>query len=346
PRFLAALRGAPPPFAAPAADEFDALEQHGLIPLLHHLGVEALRDAARDAAVVEPLRLRDLRAVLDALGDVPLLVTKGTALAYDVYPAPELRPRADVDLLIRERDLARVRETLLADGFIERLTSGDELGIRQASFSRVDAFGAEHLYDVHWDVTNMAVFRDALRFDELHARSIALPRIHERARGLAHVDALLLACIHRVAHHHDSERLIWLYDIHLLRERMSRDDHARFWQLARERRVVAVCERSIELADALLANAPHDRALEHLEAIPRDEATRIFLDGDIARGELFAAELKALGPRERMQRLWQLAFPPRAFIRAQFPRHGPAMLPWLYAWRVVRGLARLFRRVA
>ena len=346
PRFRDVLRGASSSVTPPTAEELDALEQHAIVPLLHHLGVEALRGDARNAAVVEPLRLRDLQAVLDALEDVPLLVTKGTALAYDLYAAPELRPRGDVDLLVRDEDLPRIRETLRALGFTERITRGDELGLRQAGFSRVDALGAEHMYDVHWNVTNRAAFRETLHFDELHARSIPLPRIHQRARGLGYADALLLACIHRVAHHRDSERMIWLYDIHLLREGMSRDEHAQFWRLARERRVVAICERSIELTDALLGVAPHDRALEHLGAIPDDEPTRGFLDRDVARGALLATELKALGGwRPRLHRLWQLAFPPRAFIRAQFPSHGPAMLPLLYAWRCVRGVARLFRRV-
>ena len=41
-----------------------------------------------------------------------------------------------------------------------------------------------------------------------------------KERGLSPVHALLVACIHRVAHHRGTERLIWLLDIHLLASRL------------------------------------------------------------------------------------------------------------------------------
>ena len=36
------------------------------------------------------------------------------------------------------------------------------------------------------------------------------------ARGPSSVDALVLAAVHRIAHHFDSDHLIWLYDIDLI----------------------------------------------------------------------------------------------------------------------------------
>jgi len=39
-------------------------------------------------------------------------------------------------------------------------------------------------------------------------QAIAVPAFGEQARTLAPVQALLLACVHRVAHHDNSERLI------------------------------------------------------------------------------------------------------------------------------------------
>ncbi|HYR27744.1 MAG TPA: nucleotidyltransferase family protein, partial [Thermoanaerobaculia bacterium] len=227
-------------------------------------------------------------------------------------------------------------------GFLEIPGSGDEHGLRQAVFTR-----GVHMYDVHWAVANTPVFAGALPFDELLARSVALPAISEHARGLSHVDALLLACIHRVAHHHDSERLIWLCDIALLRDRMSEEEHRAFWRLAVERRIVGICVRSVELAGDWMSRPnryPPEDYLTPVE-VARDEPSRTFMNRRITRGRVLAANLRALPWRSRAWRLWQLAFPPRRFMERSFGTRSRLALPWLYVYRGARGLARLFRRV-
>lgn len=330
------------------AADFAALDDHGLIPLLYARGRwPSLRGRAVAAAVEEAFRLRELREVLEALHErsvVPLIL-KGTALAYSIYAAPEQRPRSDTDLLVREGDLPAVREVLLRRGFGERPTSGDTLGVRQYSFSRAEPEGVEHVLDIHLAISNSAVFADLLGYDELFGRSGPVAAIAPCARGLSIVDALLLACIHRVAHHYDSERLIWLHDVHLLRERMSAGEHAEFWRMAAERRVVAVASRAIDLAGEWFATAVRHRAEDHLDpvAMARAEPSRAFLDRGRSRAALLAGDLAALpGWRHRARRLWQLAFPPPSFIR----QTSGAPLPLAYLWRAVRGVGRLFRRVA
>src|SRR3954470_4875037 len=257
--------------AADAAQLIESIEQNGVGPLVYaRLSGWPIRDALRDvairAAAGETARLRDLRTLLAAFEarGIRVLIIKGTGLAYDIYPLPELRSRGDTDLLIAESDLDSVRRILFAGGYTSPLTSGDTLAIRQQSFTR-----GGHVYDVHWDVANSPVVRDALPREELLGRAIPVPRIAPNALAPSHVDALLVACIHLVAHHHDVERLIWLYDIHLLREAMSADEHARFWRFAADRRVVAICERSIELADAWFATSAHDRATDFLSEAER-----------------------------------------------------------------------------
>lgn len=338
-----ALRGEPsewPDTLTP--EEVHALTAHGVAPLVYaNARVPPLRAEAMYAAAYEPLRATDVAEVLAALG-VEALLLKGTALAYDLYAAPELRPRSDTDLLIAPGDLPQVRAAMLALGFVEAPSSGDAHGLRQAVFTRAPGM----VYDVHWSATNVPAFDAVLRYDDLRTRAIALPRLGPHARGLSYVDALLLACIHRVAHHHDSDRLIWLVDIDLLRRRMSRDEHERFWRIAYEGRVVAVCERSIAAADAWLARTPHDLAADFLTADERarEEPSRVFLDRDITHGGVLAASLRALPWRARITRLRQVAFPPAEFIRRQFGARHSLTLPWWYAYRAVRGVARLFLR--
>ncbi|HEV2718861.1 MAG TPA: nucleotidyltransferase family protein, partial [Thermoanaerobaculia bacterium] len=237
-----------------------------MAPLLYaESGDPALRHAALRAAALEPLRLADLRALLEALAGrgVDVLITKGTALAYSLYASPDLRPRADTDLLIDAVQLDAARKVFRELGYAESINSGD---MHQTMFRRVDAAGADHVYDLHWALANTPVFAGVLTFDELRGRSVALPGIGEQARTLSDVDALLYACVHRVAHHFDSDRLIWLADIHFLRERMSDDEHARFWALAAEREVVGVCMRSIERSREEFGGSERGLAQQFLDA--------------------------------------------------------------------------------
>jgi hypothetical protein len=327
-------------------EDVRALIEHGVGPLVYAgTRLPQLREDAMRAAAYESLRAADLAEVLGGLaaGGVEALILKGTALAYDLYPEPELRPRSDTDLLIAPGALPLLRETILALGFEEQPAGGDEHGLRQAAFTRAPGM----VYDVHWSATNIPAFDTVLRFEELRTRALPLPRLGPHARALSHVDALLLACIHRVAHHHDSDRLIWLVDIALLRDRMPRDEHERFWRLAAAGRVVGVCARSIEVADAWLSRTPHDGPEEWLseEERTREEPSRVFLDRDITHGGVLAASLRALPWRARLERLWQVAFPPPAFMRQRFGSNA-LTLPWWYLYRGARGVARLFRRAA
>ena len=320
------------------------VDVHGMLPIVYaHSRLPELREAAMSAAAVEALRFADLREVLAALdgrGVVPLIV-KGTALAYSIYPAPELRPRGDTDLLIAPDDIDVVRSVLTSLRFTERLTSGDELGVRQHSFVRTDRFGVVHAYDVHLDIANPAVVARALTYDDMRSRAMSLPRITPTAIAPSLVDSLLYACIHRVVHHHASNRLMWLYDVHLIEQRLELEEGDEFWRRADSSRVVTICEQTLEEAGRwfdggyLAAAAPR---VDH-------EPSAAFLDRDRRRASLLASELVALTWRERVHRLRQLAFPPAAFMMQSFGARSGAALPWLYVWRGVRGVARLFRRI-
>src|SRR5436305_1421929 len=126
-RFAEAVRGRGAWPAGAAAEEIDAIEEHGMLPLVYRWsGLRELRDRSMRSAALETLQVETLREVLGALqaSGVMALITKGTALAYSIYPAPDLRPRTDVDLLIADGDFAAVRAVFAALGFGETPSAG------------------------------------------------------------------------------------------------------------------------------------------------------------------------------------------------------------------------------
>ncbi len=84
-----------------------------------------------------------------------------------------------------------------------------------------------------------------LRYEELASRAYTVVVRGQSMRTPCPVDALLLACVHRAAHHDLSDELLWLYDIHLLAQRFIAGEWGDFVARASRSQVrVAVCRRS------------------------------------------------------------------------------------------------------
>ena len=71
----------------------------------------------------------------------------------------------------------------------------------QASYVTRPRNAPVHVVDLHWRIANPQRVRPVLAYEELAAAAEPVPALAPRARGLRRVHALLLACVHRVAHH-------------------------------------------------------------------------------------------------------------------------------------------------
>ena len=80
--------------------------------------------AARRAAGLRNLRWSaELRQILEKFRNesIPLIVVKGAVLQRSVYPDPSTRPMSDIDLCVRDADMARVYRALTDLGFAGRV---------------------------------------------------------------------------------------------------------------------------------------------------------------------------------------------------------------------------------
>ena len=211
-----------------------------------------LARAAHWSAATELVRSRETAAVLEALesaGVHPILL-KGVPLAHVVYDSPSLRTHADTDLIIRRDDVDRTRDAMRRMDYVESTMSHGELIFCQFQMIKHDRFGVDHAFDIHWKISTQPVFAEVLTYDDLSAASVPVPTLGTGARAAGPVHALLLACIHPAMHHRNAERLIWLYDIHLLASLLSPADLDRFAVLAVNGKVAAICRHQLELTRA------------------------------------------------------------------------------------------------
>jgi len=295
-------------------------------------------------ALLDELAVRELQAALAALeaGGIEPIVFKGAALAHTHYSHSWLRPRLDADLLIAPEQRWRASEILNALGYQQPPMISGALVSYQMMFVREHSIGVEHVLDVHWKIADRQTVADAVTYDELRARS---PRITVRGSAMrvpSSIDALLIACIHRAAHHRDADNPIWVHDIHLIASRLTAEEWVRFVDLALDREVSQLCARGLQLAaDCFHTDIP-DAVRDRLSGT--SEASAIFLRRDLRGIDRLAADLRALGLRRAPRLLKEHLLPPVSYITAKYGVQRAALVPAFYAYRIVAGAAGWLRR--
>jgi hypothetical protein len=335
---------------------------HGVLPLLFQsvhatpawIGwPEALRAAVRDTAqrraVTELAQRQDVARILDAFAarGIDALILKGAALAHTLYAEPWLRPRGDTDLLIRIRHRQAALEVLQEHGYRRADSAGGELASSEATFSKA---GSALPLDLHWRISNSSLLASMADFDALRARALPVPAFGPHAWSPGMVDAVLLAATHRATHHQmpfysgerarRGDRLIWLYDLHLLVPRLGPAQLDELAQRAARSRVAGLCLDALEATHAAFDTAlPAMLMAELARAASQPEPSMLFLHG--GRRRLLLAELRALpGWRERGRLLREHALPPGDYMLRKYGTQRRWLLPALYVRRAFGWLTR------
>ncbi len=362
----ALLRGEPVAWPASNDSEFDArfrdcAAYHGVGPLLtRQVSLTppgdrrvteplCLARELKDDVAIELARKHELVRVLSALAEsgVTALLLKGAALAYSIYPSPALRPRADTDLLIRSADREITARTLSEFGYEKPNAISGECVTYQCGYVKRDRFHIDHVLDVHWRISNTQMFSRALNYGELRSRSVPLVALGQHARGLAPADTLLLACMHRAHHIHSpyrvdgvsssgGDRLIWLYDIHLLIDAMSSRELEEFTRLAEKRSMRAICRDGLLRTRQCFGTRVPEEVLLSLSKTGPTEPSAAHLRAGNMRHLL--TELRSLPRwRDRITLLGEHLFPPPDYMLEKYAVTSRAWLPMLYLQRGILG---------
>jgi hypothetical protein len=356
----AAIRGAAPALPPKSAWPMliAAAQREGVLPLLADAAesahwapefIAAIRPFIMAEAALAIVGERELRAALDALaqdGVLPLLI-KGAHLAFDVYPSPDRRPRLDVDLLIQVSDRERVARCVERLGYVPAARVTGDVAFGQCQYWRTDRTGATHTIDVHWRVANPKAFADRLTYDELRSHAVTLPRLGAHAFAPSASFALLIACIHRTAHHGTTTRLVWLYDIHLLAARLSEREWTALVEIAEARGLAPVVAAGLEDAREKLDTPVPEDLLErlHSHVNATDADVLAFLDGPLPQMQIAVSDWKRIrGWRARARFLREHLFPPPMYVQERYKSTSHVMLPLFYAHRIAAGSVKWLRR--
>lgn len=303
---------------------------------------EELSDAARTRAAEELLRKAEIRRVVAALADAGIrpILLKGTPLAYTVYDSPASRPRADTDVIVSGAEVEAARQVMRSLSYVETVQCHELLS--QFEVQQCDRFGVIHAFDVHWSISTQPVFAGLLTYDALLLRAVAVPALGESAVAPCRVDALLLSCVHPAMHHRNDERLLWILDIHLLASGLSPAELDEFEALARMKKVVAICRRGLQQAQAVFGTLVAADLIGRLNRTAGPEPSAAYLASERRWHHETIASLRALprlGDRARLVR--EVLLPSPGYMLGAYGLRdkplGTWLLPALYVHRNVHG---------
>jgi hypothetical protein len=307
---------------------------------------EAFKQAEQQALSIDCVREAELSTVLhelDAAGVRPLLF-KGAAMAHTHYPAPHVRVRADSDLLVPEGDLPGLEGVLRRLGYLRPVETSGALVSYQSHYQKTDRYGVTHALDVHWKISNLQALANCLTHAELWNCRVPIVRLGPSAVTVDAPHTLLLALVHRAGHHPGSRNLLWMYDLHLLGNRLTADQHQLFQAIVAARSLNSIAAEGLAVARGSFGDPRLDAPVEatHGASANGDGLIRPWTQAEVLR-----LDLRALPDwRTRGRLLREHLLPSSNYMRAKYGVRSNAMLPALYIWRVLHGVPKWLRRPA
>src|SRR5262249_40588223 len=151
------------------------------------------------------------------------------------------------DIIVRSSERKRVHDVFTSSlGFTLQMGIAGEFVSYQASYVSSEKNGDRHSIDLHWRINNSELLSSLFSYDELLEHTMSLCKLCPGALGVNPVYALLIACMHRDTHkqnpyyvanlaHYSADRLIWVYDIHLLTQSFSITQWQDLMRLAKDK---------------------------------------------------------------------------------------------------------------
>jgi hypothetical protein len=290
--------------------------------------------------------LKDVLSLLASAG-VDVLIFKGTALGYLLYDEPWHRARNDTDLLVRETDLPKVESLLSDEGFEAGFSLPGMVAFGELAFSNEGNVALSHTLDVHWRLNNAWVLAGVFNFDALWREKITVPALGSNAFTVAFHHALIVSCIHRVAHRRyvayevngferrESDFTLWVYDIHLLAGELDDAGWQSLVDIAIRNKMARIVLQGLERSKSLFSSLVPAKVLAQLNVAEHQLTIGDF--STMVGSEL--QNIKAIpGVGRKLTYLREHIFPGPGYMKA---RYGPGRnIVTCYCLRIVEGMKK------
>lgn len=241
---------------------------------LSHHGMETISRILSQQAVSWLRTLTQIAKITQFFNDagIEFVLLKGPALAMQVYPHPSLRDGIDIDLAIHPEDVKKASEILLTNGYHIRFDSNrasEHIFHHQVFFP--DQKTGVKTVELHWRPLGLPEVTGEITAGDLLERRVFLHSDIGLIPVLSITDILMYVSMHMCISHADELRLIWILDIHLLSEYITKHD---LWNEVREKAVqwngVESLHRSLIQA-SLWMGSPEPDAIPELPEASREE---------------------------------------------------------------------------
>ncbi len=300
---------------------------------------DQVRQHAARAMLLQEERIR----VLQILNNDEPLVLKGEAMAYACYRQYQERPMTDLDILVKDNRFKSISNSLIETGYRRADSSSGDLVMPQISFSKKLTRSVTNVLDVHTALFNRPGLQNMLDYEEL----LIGAQLGKHPAGLIPSlgNLLIHASLHLMAHHFNSRRLIWLYDIKLLLENMSDDDNQHVISFCQRHRLAAAILKAVE-ASRLVFPSEYCALSDQLKMQAAEQTVPHIATGLLkaeSQSSLAIQDWNSLrGIRQRLAWLRQHLLPAPDYMMRRYNLVSKWRLPFYYLWRILRGSVKIF----
>ncbi|WP_426370162.1 nucleotidyltransferase family protein [Pseudocolwellia sp. HL-MZ7] len=276
-----------------------------------------------------------------AEAEIKVVVLKGFSLGYQVYKTSYLRPKTDVDILIRNEDKRRISEIFVNLGYSNPRGWEPQAINNQFSMKKMLSKGVSTLFDVHLKISNSKQIENILNYDELliSANSTQLTNIN-----LINKPYALIHAIFHLLHHKSSGdliKLIWHYDLYLITKQLNETELVQLKELIKSKGLSNLVQYTLTLT----ANYLPTNELQHLiEWCNTSEITKTYqpqydylLGRTLGIKGVWLTLCATEGLSNKVAIIQEMVFPPAEEIYIKYGKDSGWPLVMLYIRRIFTG---------
>lgn len=285
-----------------------------------------------------------------AAAGIPVVITKGTALAYSTYPQPAVRRRGDSDIVILAGMRNAARAVLKACGFTQH---ADPRPL-QEDWHFDSPLGIRHAVDVHWRLNASAAISGWLERGSCFGDHIDLPRLAPGAKGMGAVGNAILTSVNRHSHgvmgyyvaqtkRFETDRLIWAVDLFLLTRSFVAADWTELADQAKRTGTAPIVLAGLIFTQGTLGADVPQSAIAALQHSGQAEDVAHYFATVSGAGRLRLDLAASPHLRDKARLLLRVLLPGAAFLQERFPDAQGWPHSALHLRRLIEGVAKFAR---